>query len=251
MSQCTWIKQLMLVRPRAVNKEMSPVLLSQCLNGAAEFNITTAFNQVLSLNNAMSLNKAIPFTRTGVYNKAMSLNMAIDAIKTMSGQLLGTIKQRWKQILGGRNPWILGITRRILGGIDFSSEFLWVYSCFGEPCLVDHWNEPRSLEYIVFCSSHGPMELQKTLYTPRIWAHSGDQPSMVHQNNCILQGIRSKNQVLQGFVGLLQGSKDFDLQGFFGSKNFDFPTNPWNPWNPWSTQCFLTMCRWISLESLE
>ena len=146
---------------------------------------------------------------------------------------------------------ILGITRRILGGIDLSNEFLGVYRCFGEPCLVDRRNEPRSLEYIVFCSSHGPMELQKTLYTPRIWAHSGDQPSMVHQNNCILQGIRSKNQVLQGFVGLLQGSKDFDLQGFFGSKKFDFPTNPWNPWNPWSTQCFLNMCRWISLESLE
>ena len=81
-------------KTRAVNQEMSLVLLNQCLNGAAEFNITTAFNQVLSLNNAMSLNKAIPFTRTGVYNKAMSLNMAIDAIKTMSGQLLGTIKQR-------------------------------------------------------------------------------------------------------------------------------------------------------------
>ena len=59
---------------------------------------------------------------------------------------------------------ILGVTRRIIGCIDLSNEFIGVYSCFGKPCLVDRRNEPRSLEYIMFCSSHGLMELQKTIY---------------------------------------------------------------------------------------
>ena len=109
---------------------------------------------------------------------------------------------------------ILGLSRRILGGIDLSNEFLGVYNCFGEPCLVDRRNEPRSLEYIVSSAIPWGNAKNKTLYTPRIWAHSSDQPSMVHQNNCILRGIRSKNRFLQGFFGLFQGSKDFDLQGF-------------------------------------